>query len=164
MNKTFNTLEVLNIVGFNNQLTEEKNAAMGIKVRWALKNALKTLISDAQQFEEFREAELQKIRDEFFNDEKSEEVSRPQLDDNGNPVLDEEGNEVQETVRQIKKEFIDDYQITISKLQQELDDILKEKHEYEYKGVDINALVETLPDDTALTFEDVNMLDLILGE
>ena len=164
MNKTFNTLEVLNIVGFNNQLTEEKNAAMGIKIRWALKNALKTLIPDAQQFEEFREAELQKIRDEFFNDEKSEELTRKKLDDDGNPVLDEEGNEVEETVRQIKNEYVDNYQVAISKLQQELDDILREKHEYEYKGVDINALVETLPNDTALTFEDVNMLDLILGE
>ena len=164
MKKTFNTLEVLNIVGFNNQLTEEKNAAMGIKVRWALKNALKTLISDAQQFEEFREAELQKIRNEFFNDEKSEELTRKKLDNDGNPVLDEEGNEVEETVRQIKNEYVDNYQVAISKLQQELDDILREKHEYEYKGVDINALVETLPDDTALTFEDVNMLDLILGE
>ena len=164
MKKTFNTLEVLNIVGFNNQLTEEKNAAMGIKVRWALKNALKTLVTDAQQFEEFREAELQKIRNEFFNDEKSEELTRKKLDDNGNPILDEEGNEVEETIRQIKNEYVDNYQVAISKIQQELDDILREKHEYEYKGVDIDALVETLPNDTALTFEDVNMLDLILGE
>jgi len=45
-----------------------------------------------------------------------------------------------------------------------LEEITKEKHEYEYKGVDIDALVESLPNDTALTFEDLNMLDIILGE
>lgn len=164
MNKTFNTLEALNIVGFNNQLTEEKNAAMGLKIRWALKNAIAIILPDAQKFEEFRDAEIQKIRDEYFGDEKSEEITRQKKDENGEPILDKDGKEVEETVRQIKDEFIDAYQITMSKLQQELNDILMEKHEYEYKGINIDAFVESLPDDTVLTFEDVNMIDAILGE
>lgn len=164
MKKTFNTLEVLNIVAFQNQLTEEKNAAMGLKTRWALKNAISTLLPDAQKFEEFRDSEIQKIRDEYFGEEKSEEITRPKKDENGESVLDEDGKEVEETVRQIKDEFIDAYQVAMSKLQQELNDILAEKHEYEYKGINMDTFVESLPDDTTLTFEDVNMLDAILGE
>ena len=61
MKKTFTTLDVLNIVSFNNKLTEEKNNAMGIKVRWALKKAVSCMTKDAADFEEFRETEVRKI-------------------------------------------------------------------------------------------------------
>lgn len=69
-----------------------------------------------------------------------------------------------ESARQVKDEYLDAYQVAISALNANLEDIVKEKHDYEYKGADIDALVESLPDDTALTFEDLNMLDIILGE
>lgn len=164
MKKTFTTLDVLNIVSFNNKLTEEKNNAMGIKVRWALKKAVGCMTKDAADFEEFRETEVRKIQEEFFGEEKSKEVVKPKLDSNGKEILDEDGNQLTETVRQVKDEYLDAYQVAISSLNANLEEITKEKHEYEYKGVDIDSLVETLPDDTALTFEDLSMLDIILGE
>lgn len=164
MKKIFTTLDVLNIVSFNNKLTEEKNNAMGIKVRWALKKAVGCMTKDAADFEEFRETEVRKIQEEFFGEEKSKEIVKPKLDSNGKEILDEDGNQLTETLRQVKDEYLDAYQVAISSLNANLEEITKEKHEYEYKGVDIDSLVETLPDDTALTFEDLSMLDIILGE
>ena len=164
MKKTFTTLDVLNIIAFNNKLTEEKNNAMGVKVRWALKKAVGCMIKDATDFEEFRDAEVKKIQDEFFGDEKSKEIIKPKLDADGKEMLDENGNQITESARQVKDEYLDAYQAAISALNANLEDIVKEKHDYEYKGADIDALVESLPDDTALTFEDLNLLDIILSE
>ena len=168
MKKTFTMLDVLNITAFYSQLNKEENKAkadeIGVKVRWSLKKAVSTMINDVRQFEEFRDSEIEKIRDEYFSEEKSQKVERPKLDENGNQVLDSDGNVINETQREVKPEFIDDYKKAIETLNESLNEITKEQHTYEYAGVDMDAFIESLPDKPALTFDDLNLIDAVLGE
>lgn len=168
MKKTFTMHEVLNIAGFYAQLNNEENKAkadeIGVKVRWALKKAVSTMASDVKQFEEFRDSEVQKIREEFFSEEKSHTVERPELDENGDQKLDEEGNVLMQSVQEVKPEYIDDYKKAIDTLNESLSEIAREEHTYEYGGISMDAFIEKLPDNTVLTFDDLNLLDAVLGE
>lgn len=168
MKKTFIMSEVLNIAAFYAQLNNEENKAkadeIGVKVRWALKKAVSTMAPDVKQFEEFRDSEVQKIREEFFSEEKSQSVERPEVDEKGNQKLDEDGNILMQTVQEVKPEYVDDYKKAIDTLNESLNEIAKEQHTYEYNGIDMDAFISKLPDEMVLTFDDLNLLDAVLGE
>ena len=168
MKKTFTTYDVLNIAGFYTQLSREENKnkadEISVKVRWALKKAVSAMSADVKQFEEFREAEVQKIRDEYFSEEKSHMVERPRQDEDGNNVLDSDGNVVMDSEREVKEEYLEDYRKAVSALNDSLNEIAKEKHTYKYAGVDMDAFIESLPDKPALTFDDLTLIDAVLGE
>jgi hypothetical protein len=76
MNKNFNTLEVLNIVSyFNNVLKPEQIKVLPTKLRWYLKKNLELLIPIAKNFDDFKNSLIkEKIQDVFLTDEKSVEI------------------------------------------------------------------------------------------
>lgn len=166
MKKTFSVAEILNIISFYQHINADENKAkeIGTKIRWALKKAISTMTDDAKNFEEFRTNEIDKIRNEFFTDEKSKEVVTPKLNKDGEPELDDEGNQLTETVREVNPEFKDDYDKAIKELNDSLTEIASEEHEYEYKGVNMDDFVDSLSNNTSLTFEELSVLDAVLGE
>lgn len=163
-NLTITNLEGLNIMAWNAQLSEEKLNALPLKLRYYLKKLITKLAPDIQEFEKFRDEELKKIQDVYGTDEKSYEVEEIVKDEDGNPVLNEDGKEQTQQIRKIKEEFMKTYQDEISALNEKLMEILSEKNTYECSTYDVSKMVEDMPEDTALTFDDINMLDAIFSD
>lgn len=161
--KTFNTLEVLNIVAFTNQFNAdaEKVDCLPLKFKWNLSKNLKKLAPIAQEYEDFRNKELQKLQSEWFDEEHSDEIQQPKIGADGKPETDENGAEVTEAARRIKDEYMDDYRKVVDELNSKLNEITAESNKVELSCVDFDEFVESLPDDTKLSIEDLTMLSFM---
>ena len=156
-------LEALNIVAWYKQLSEDAKNEIPFKIRWALKRAIAKFEPTATDFDKFREEELGKIQNEFFNEEKSYEAMLPKLDANGNEEKDEDGNVLTVEGRKIKEEYMQEYNNEIAALNKKLNEILMEKSTYEFNGVAMDDYVDELENATHLKFNDIEMLDAILN-
>lgn len=163
MKKDIYVLEAVNIVAFFNQMTKETMDALPLKVKWNLKRAIEKMMPDVKAFEEVRDAENQKIRDVYFDDTHSESVMIPKKDNEGNPVLDENGAEVLEEGRQVKDEYLEEYQKAVGELNKKLEEILTEKNTYEYNSLNLDDYIDSI-DDKVVSFETLSMIDAILQE
>ena len=161
---TLNNLEVLNVIAWYNQLNKDKLDAIPMKIRFNLKKFMAVIANDAKSFEEFRDAELKKIQDKFGTDEKSYEREEVVKGDDGEPILDENGNEQTRTIRKVKDEYFSEYEDDVNKCNEKLAEILNEKNTYKINSYDIDSMVDNLPDDTPLEFDDINILDAIFSD
>lgn len=157
-------LEAINTFYWYNQLTPEKIEAIPIKVRFALKRAMAKIMPDVKEFETFRDDEVKKFHDSYSTDEKSYGAIEPILDNDGNTIKDENGVEQTQTVRKVRDEYLEDFKAEGHKLDEKLTEILKETNVYEYNSADIDGMVENLPDDTPLEWNDINILDALLTD
>ena len=150
MKKEFYNLEVVNTVKSIRKLLNnpDKTKDIPIKFRWNLKKNLDVLSPTVISFDEFRQELTEELQKDFFNDEKSH------VDES---MHEEDGLEY----RKVNEEYMDEYREKVKEINDELNDLLKEKHEYEIIPLDIDKFVEGLPDDTALTFEDVELFSLM---
>ena len=164
MNKTITTMETLNVVAWANQLSKEKTDAIPLKVKYALKKIVAKLDPDAKAFEEFRNQELERIRDKYFTDEKSYKKTETVMDENDEPVKDENGVEQTREMLVIKDEYLHDYQDEIQMLNEKLNEILVDKNIYEYNSCNIEDMVNSLPDNTPLEWTDIDILDALFTE
>lgn len=160
MRKTFMNIEVANIVAYFNQATEALKV-LPLKTRWALKKNLETLIPAAQNIDKFRNDVTEELREQYFSDEKSDVVMVPETDAEGNPVLDENGEEVLQEGRRVKEEFMAEFNEKVNALNKEIQELWVESAEYEISCIDLDAFVESLPDDTDISFELVEMLSFM---
>ena len=153
MKKEFYNIEVVNVVAAINLLTanEAKAKELPIKIRWALKKNMAILSPVAKNFEDFRNELVQELQGEYFTEEKSHTIT----------VDKEDGT--QEEGLQINDEFLDEYNEKVRELNQKLNELLSERNEYEIATVDMDAFVESLADDTALEFDDIEILSF-MGE
>lgn len=163
MTKKFMNIEILNIVAAWEKLSkdEEKVRELPLKFRWAIKKNLAVIMPAKKAFEEFRDEVLNELRNKFFDEEHSEEVVLPVTDEDGNEVKDENGVVQTQTYRKIKDEFIEEYKAEGVTVDTKLRELAIESNEYEISTVDMDAFVESLPDDTKLEFEDIEMLSWI---
>jgi len=164
MKKDLYVVEAVNCVAFYNQLINDKETMdkLPLKIKWNLKRAIDKIKDDVKSYEEFRDGELQKIRDVYFDEVHANKTMLPELDAAGNPVVDDDGNEVMKDGLQVKDEYLEEYQKAITDLNARLDEILKEQNTYEYNGVNIDDYIDTI--DESIGFDTLNMIDAILGE
>lgn len=164
MKKNLYVVEAVNCVAFYNQLINNKETMdkLPLKIKWNLKRAIEKISVDAKAYEEFRDTELQKIRDVYFDETHANKTMLPELDESGNPVVDDDGNEVMKDGLQVKDEYLEEYQKAIGELNSRLDEILKEQNTYEYNGVNIDDYIDTI--DESIGFDTLDMIDAILGE
>ena len=154
MNKKLNTLEVVNIVSYvNNVMTEEQINAIPTKVKWYLKKNMDKIRPTAKKFEDFRADEVAILQKEFFTDEKSTEYTETQKDGNG--------VEHEVPMRKVKDEYMDDYKEAVNKLNVKLQEILDEENEFNLSTIDFDAFVESLPDDSPIDFDCLNILSFM---
>lgn len=158
--KNFLNIEAANVVAFFNQNAEESKK-LPLKIRWALKRNIDALIPNVQNMDKFKTDVNEELRAEFFSEEKSDAIMIPQTDENGNPVKDEDGNEVLQEGRKVKPEFEEEFREKAEKLNKEMQELLVEKNVYEISTIDVDAFVESLPDDTEISFEYVEMLSFM---
>ena len=161
--KSFSTLETLNIVAFANQFTAdtEKMDCLPLKFKWNLTKNMKKLAPISQEYEEFRNGELQKLQNSWFDEEHSDEIMQPKIGADGKPEVDETGAEVTEAARKIKDEYMDEYREAVDELNNKLNEIVMEQNKVELSCVDFDEFVESLPDDTKLSIEDLTMLSFM---
>jgi hypothetical protein len=65
--------------------------------------------------------------------------------------------------RKINDEYMDEYKEHVNELNKKLEELLSEKSEYEICTVNMDEFVNNLPDETALKFEDIELLSF-MGE
>ncbi len=162
MTKTFNTIEVVNIVSFiNNNMSEDQIKELPTKVRWNLKKNMDKLIPVAKRFEEFRDELIKELQANYFNDEKSYEYTETKRDDDGNPVLNADGVEETVQMRKVKDEYQEEYEAAVQELNGKLQEILGEKNNYEINTIDMDAFVDNLPNDTKIDYDCLSILSFM---
>lgn len=154
MTKELFNIEVVETVQAVNRLLEnkEKVKELPIKIRWAIKKNFASFSPTVKSFEDLRQELVGELHEEFFNEEKS----------NLKKVKMEDGSE--DEVRQVKDEFMEDYEKRVNELNLKLQELLGEKNEYDIYTVDLDEFVESLPNDTKLTFEDIDVLSFMGNE
>ena len=157
--KSFTNLEVLNIVGYvNKAFTPEQAKALPTKFRWNLKKNLDKLIPIAKNYEDFQRDMIEEYRQIWFDEEHSEEFVQDITDADGNPMLDENGEQQTETRRRIKSEYMEESQKAAELLDSKLREIQLETNIVEMTCVDLDAFVDSLPDDSPIDFDCLNIL------
>ena len=161
MKKNFKNIEVLNIVGFINQMPKEKADELPLKFRWNLKKNIDKLSPIAESYENFRDEQVRELQAKWFDEEHSEEIAQPKIGADGKPEVDENGDEITEQARRIKDEFMDDYRKEVSEINSKLNEIAYEDNEVEIITADFDALIDALPEDSKVGFDDISMLSFM---
>ena len=165
MKKELYQIEISNIVAWFNDFKNEKIKDLKIKDQWTLLSNVKKMQPAVQEFEEFRDKLIADLNNEYFgNDEKSEATQIPRTDDDGNNVIGPDGEVEMQEGRKVKEEYFEEYQEKVSEINGELQKLMVEKTEYEFKGIDLDELVEGLSEDTKIELEDVDMLSFCAVE
>lgn len=157
--KEYLLAEAQNIVSWFNKFKENGLKELSIKDQWYVLSNIKELQPTVAKFEEFRNDLIQSLRSEYFeSDEKSEETQVPQTDENGNNIINEKGEILMQLGRKVKDEFMNEYKEKVDKINSEIRQVIAEKTEYELKSIDIDKIVESLPENTNITLGDIEML------
>lgn len=157
--RTLYLAEANNVVGWFEKFKENRIKGLKIKDQWIVLSNIKEMVNNVAKFQEFRDGLVQDLQTEYFgNDEKSIETQIPKTDENGETVFDENGSVVTEPGRKIKDEYFNEYNNRVSELNNELQKLLIEKTTYEFKPIDLDAVVESLDDDTPILLDDIDML------
>ena len=154
MKKNFNTIEVINIVSFiNNVMTDEQKNALPTKVKWYLKKNMDKLVPIAKNFEEFRDGEVATLQKDWFIDEKSEEYTEVKKGEND--------EDINVPMRKIKAEYMDEYNNAVNELNAKLQEILMDNNVVEIATFDMDSFVENMPDDSPVDFDCLNILSFM---
>ena len=154
MNKTLQTIEILNIVAFLNEAIESKKIdELSIKARWAIKKSLKELLEVDAKFKEFKEELESSLKNDYFmNDEKSEVTKIIQKDENG--------QDVEVDGRKVKAEYMPKYNQDLEDINTKLREVLFDDNDITINVFDVDSEIDKLPDDSKFTFEDLEMLSV----
>lgn len=163
MKKELYVGEVVNIVGFFNNLKKETMDEIPLKIKWYLKRAVDQMLPDCKRFEEFRATEVEKLNKVYFDEEHSITEMVAKTDDDGNPIIDGEGNEITEETRKVKPEYLEEYQNTVKEINKKLEEIMLEKNTYEYNSLNIDDYIDVI-DEKKIDFETLSTIDAILKE
>ena len=161
--KNFSLLDIVSISTYlSNKDVQDRMNCLSIKSKWAIKKNCNTFKSYVDTYDEVRNELVNRIRDEFFTEEKSEEQEVIQKDDSGKDVLDEYGKPIKTTQRQIKSEYMIDYQTEISNADKKLQEVLSDRNDVSIIVIDLDKEIDNIPDDHSfdLTMDDLDILNL----
>lgn len=146
MEKTFSTLEVLNICGWYKQAREKESKplnALPLKIQWNLKKNINAFSTTADDFIALQKEMEDKLRNKYAVDEYSEETT----------------NENGDLVRKVKDEYLEKFQSEIDDMNQKLNEILEEKVTVSLVPINVDAMLEELGDkDIDLDVDDLEIL------
>lgn len=150
MTKELLVMECININGWYNKVRADKNKLNGLSVStlWALRKNMKKIAETVDSFNELKASLENELQEEFFNDEKSEEVT----------VKGENGEDT--PARKIKDEYFDDYQKKIDELNEKLNELAITKESYDFASIDMDKEIERLNVDCNLDMDDLDMLSI----
>lgn len=159
IDRTMLLAEIINVCGWFENFKETKIKELSIKNQWNILSNIKELAPAVAKFQEFRQNLESDLSNEYFgSDEKSEEISIPERDENGQDKYDEDENPIMQTARRVREEYITEYQQKVNNLNSELQKLLLEKATYQLKPIDIDEIVEGLDNNTTIELQDIEML------
>lgn len=116
-------------------------------ISYAIYKNFKEIDRAVQDFTDFRNKAVEKLRNEYFgNDEKSEIFTN----DDGNQD------------RRIKAEYIQEFKDDVEKLNKELVALSSEEVELEFRPIDIDNALSRLPDTVHMTDLDFSILEMFV--
>lgn len=124
------------------QKDKDNLGALSIKSRWNLKKNMLEIDKIARQFTEFKESTMQEFRDSYINNDKT---------------LREEDQDGRELFK-IKLEYIEDWRKEMGEINAKLAEVADEESEVELHEIDMEAEIERMPDDAALSDAAMNAL------
>ena len=150
MTKELLVMECININGWYNQVRQDKNKLNGLSVKtlWALRKNMKKIAEVTDYFNEFKENLEKEVKDDFFNEEKSEETT----------VKDSDGNET--PAQKVKDEYLAEYQEKVNEVNKKLNELVLTKEEFDFTPIDIESEVERLDTDCNLNMDDLDILSV----
>ena len=150
MIKELLVMECININGWYNQIRADKNKLNGLSVStlWALRKNMKKIAETVDSFNELKASLENELQEEFFNNEKSEEVT----------VKGENGEDT--PARKVKDEYFTAYQNKINELNGKLNELATTKESYEFTPIDMDKEIERLNTDCNLNMDDLDMLSV----
>ena len=150
MTKELLVMECININGWYNKVRADKNKLNGLSVStlWALRKNMKKIAETVDSFNELKASLENELQEEFFNDEKSEEVT----------VKGENGEDT--PARKVKDEYFNDYQKKINELNGKLNELAMTKESYDFASINMDKEIERLNVDCNLDMDDLDMLSI----
>jgi arginyl-tRNA synthetase len=150
MTKELLVMECININGWYNKIRADKNKLNGLSVStlWALRKNMKKIAETVDSFNELKASLENELQEEFFNEEKSEEVI----------VKGENGEDT--PARKVKDEYFDDYQKKIDELNGKLNELAITKESYDFTSINMDKEIERLNTDCNLDMDDLDMLSI----
>ena len=128
------------------QKDKDNLGALSIKSRWNLKKNMLEIDKIARQFTEFKESTMQEFRDSYINNDKT---------------LREEDQDGRELFK-IKPEYIEDWRKEMGEINAKLAEVAEEENEVELHEIDMEAEIERMPDDAALSDAAMNALMMFM--
>lgn len=128
------------------QKDKDNLGALSIKSRWNLKKNMLEIDKIARQFTEFKESTMQEFRDSYINNDKT---------------LREEDQDGRELFK-IKPEYIEDWRREMGEINAKLAEVAEEENEVELHEIDMEAEIERMPDDAALSDAAMNALMMFM--
>ena len=150
MTKELLVMECININGWYNQIRADKNKLndLSVKTLWALRKNMKKISEITDYFNEFKDNLENELKDEFFNDEKSEEAI----------VKDENGQDVH--AQKVKDEYLQEYQNKINELNNKLNELAMTKESLDLDPIDMDKEMDRLDTDCNLNMDDLDILSV----
>ena len=150
MTKELLVIECININGWYNKVRADKNKLKGLSVStlWALRKNMKKIAETVDSFNELKASLENELQEEFFNDEKSEEVT----------VKGENGEDT--PARKVKDEYFNAYQNKINELNGKLNELAITKESYDFTPINMENEIERLNTDCNLDIDDLDMLSV----
>lgn len=151
MKKELYNIEVINTVAAINKLisNQDKVKELPIKIRWAIKKNMSVFSPTVKNFDDMRQELVSELQAEYFNEEKSH-VEEMELEDGK-----------KEEFRKVNDEYMEEYEAKVNELNAKLQEVLTEKNEYDIYTVNLDEFVQHLGDDTALDFDDIDVLSFM---
>lgn len=151
VNKKMNMYELLNAASYFTKERKDRESRGGVskfscfppKVQYAIASNTKTIEDAIRPFIEIREEMSTNIKNRYFDEEHS--------------ILDQiDGKDV----RKVKPEYMTDYSKDIGEFNKKLTEFMMEKIDVEFFNVDMESLIENLPDDSDIGMEDIEVLSV----
>ena len=150
MTKELLVMECININGWYNKVRADKNKLNGLSVStlWALRKNMKKIAETVDSFNELKASLENELQEEFFNEEKSEEVT----------VKGENGEDT--PARKVKDEYFTAYQKKINELNGKLNELAITKENFEFTPINMENEIERLNTDCNLNMDDLDILSV----
>ena len=147
MTKEFLVLECININAWYNTIRSNKKLnGLSVPTLWALKKNMSKINDVVTNFNEFKESLESELKENYFNDEKSETTT----------ITNDDGTTSQ--IQKVKDEYINEYQEEVNRLNGKLNDLAMTKETFDFSPIDMDKEIERIGESCSLDMDDLDML------
>lgn len=149
MKKELTVFDCLNINEWYGIARKEKRLnSLSVGALWAIRKNMQKIEDIAKNFNEFKNGLEEELKDNFYNDEKSEDAV----------IEDENGENV--SVRRVKKDYIEEYQNKLTEVNNKLDNLAMTKEELEFSAINMDEEIERIGSECSLNIDDLDILSI----